>query len=141
MRTIIETLSEFAPQTQDPNELTSKVRISLGRAIVKQLFPGMSEMSVMSLDSNLERLLMQAMQVGGDGYSIEPGLAETLMRQAEQAAQQQERIGISPVLLVAPPLRGSLAKFLRRSVPNLRVLSHDEMPDSRTVRVTNLIGG
>jgi flagellar biosynthesis protein FlhA len=141
MRTIIETLSEFAPQTQDPSELTTKVRISLGRAIVKQLFPGGSEMAVMSLDTNLERLLMQAIQVGSDGYSIEPGLADTLMHQAEQAAQQQERMGVSPVLLVAPALRGALAKFLRRSIPNLRVLSHDEMPDSRTVRVTNLIGG
>lgn len=140
MRTIIETLSEFSPQTQDPNELTAKVRISLGRAIVKQLFPVGNEMAVMSLGDNLERLLMQAINAGSDGYSIEPGLAETLMRQAEQATQQQERMGISPVLLVAPPLRVTLSKFLRRSIPNLRVLSHDEMPDSRTVRVTNLIG-
>jgi flagellar biosynthesis protein FlhA len=141
MRTIMETLSEFAPQSKDPGELTTKVRISLGRAIVKQLFPVGSEMAVMSLDSNLEKLLMQAIQGGSDGYSIEPGLAETLIRQAEHASQLQERLGVSPVLLVAPSLRATLSKFLRRSVPNLRVLSHDEMPDSRTVRVTNLIGG
>jgi flagellar biosynthesis protein FlhA len=141
MRTIIETLSEFATQTQDPNELTTKVRISLGRAIVKQLFPVGSEMAVMSLDNNLERLLMQAVPIGSDSSSIEPGLAETLMRQAEHAAQQQERMGVSPVLLVAAPLRVTLSKFLRRTIPNLRVLSHDEMPDSRIVRVTNLIGG
>jgi flagellar biosynthesis protein FlhA len=141
MRTITETLSEFAPLTQDAGELTKQVRISLGRAIAQQLFPGNGELSVMTLDSNLERLLMQAMQVNIDGYAIEPGLADTLALQAEQAAQRQEQMGLSPVLLVVPALRMALAKFLRRSVPNLRVLSHDELPESRTVRVTNLIGG
>lgn len=141
MRTIIETLSEFAGFTQDANELTKQVRIRLGRAIVQQLFPNNTELAVMSLDTNLERLLMQAMQVNIDGYSIEPGLADTLARQAANAAQRQEQMGISPVLLVAPALRMALAKFLRRSVPNLRVLSHDEMPETRTIRVTNLIGG
>jgi len=141
MRTITETLSEFAPFTQDASELSKQVRIGLGRAIVQQLFPGNGDLSVMTLDSNLERLLMQAMQVNVDGYAIEPGLADTLTQQTEQAAQRQEQMGLSPVLIVVPALRMSLAKFLRRSVPNLRVLSHDELPESRTVRVTNLIGG
>lgn len=141
MRTIIETLSEYAPLSQDATELTSQVRIRLGRAIVQQLFPGNSEMSVMSLDNNLERLLLQAMQGNGEGTSIEPGLAETLARQTEQAAQQQEQMGMTPVLLVSAPLRTALAKFLRRAIPNLRVLSHEELPDSKTIRVTNLIGG
>jgi len=141
MRTIVEALSENAHQTQDPTELTSKVRIRLGRAIAQQLFPNTNEMSVISLDNGLERLLMQAMQTNSEGSSIEPGLAQTLARQAEQASRQQEQMGFTPVLLVAAPLRSTLAKFLRRVIPNLRVLSHEELPDSKTVRVTNLIGG
>lgn len=40
MRSIVETLAEYAPRTQDPLELTSRVRVALGRAIVQQLFPG-----------------------------------------------------------------------------------------------------
>jgi flagellar biosynthesis protein FlhA len=39
MRTIVETLSEHASQTQDTNDLTALVRVQLGRAIVQQLFP------------------------------------------------------------------------------------------------------
>jgi flagellar biosynthesis protein FlhA len=142
MRTIIETLSEYGPATQDPNELTAQVRIALGRAIVQQIFPSSNELSVITLDSRLERILMQALQSSGpDGAGIEPGLADTIAQQAERAARQQEQMGLPPVLLVPGPLRALLARFLRRALPQLRVLSHAELPDSKTIRVTSLVGG
>ncbi|NVD73862.1 flagellar biosynthesis protein FlhA [Duganella sp. BJB488] len=141
MRSIIETLAEHAVHTQDPNDLTALVRISLGRAIVQQLFPGASELSVMTLDNRLERLLMQALAASGpDGAGIEPGLADTIAQQAQQAAQQQEALGLTPVLLVPGPLRALLSRFLRRALPQLKVLSHAEIPESKTIRVTALVG-
>ncbi|HZW11855.1 MAG TPA: flagellar biosynthesis protein FlhA [Noviherbaspirillum sp.] len=142
MRTIIETLSEYAPQQQDPNELTALVRVALGRAIVQQIFPSANELSVITLDSRLERILMQALNASGpDGAGIEPGLADTIALQAEQAARKQEQLGVTPVLLVPGPLRTLLARFLRRTLPQLKVLSHAELPDSKTIRVTSLVGG
>jgi flagellar biosynthesis protein FlhA len=139
MRSIIEVLSEYA-NVQDPNDLTALVRIALGRAIVQQLFPGTNELSVMTLDNRLERLLMQAMGGGGDGAGIEPGLADTIATQAGQAAAQQEQMGLTPVLVVPQPLRLLLSRFLRRALPQLKVLSHAEIPESKTIRVTNLVG-
>lgn len=142
MRTIIETLAENASHTQDPNDLTAMVRIALGRAIVQQIFPSTNELSVMTLDGRLERLLMQALQSSGpDGAGIEPGLADNLVMQTEQAVRQQEQMGLTPVLLVPGPLRASLSRFLRRALPQLKVLSHAELPDSKTIRVTSLVGG
>jgi flagellar biosynthesis protein FlhA len=44
-------------------------------------------------------------------------------------------------LLVAGPLRALLARFLRRGMPQLKVLSHAELPDSKTIKVTSLVGG
>jgi len=140
MRSIIETLAEYAPQTQDPNELTAVVRVALGRAIVQQLFPGTNELSVMTLDNRLERLLMQALGAGGDGAGIEPGLADTIAQQAGVVAQQQEQMGLTPVLLVPGPLRAMLSRFLRRALPQLKVLSHNEIPETKTIRVTSLVG-
>lgn len=140
MRSVIETLSEFAGQTQDPNELTAVVRVALGRAIVQQLFPGTNELSVMTLDNRLERLLMQALGQGGDGSGIEPGLADTIAQQAGAAASQQEQMGLTPVLLVPAPLRALLSRFLRRALPQLKVLSHSEIPETKTIRVTSLVG-
>jgi flagellar biosynthesis protein FlhA len=140
MRSVIETLAEYAPQTQDPNELTAVVRVALGRAIVQQLFPGTNELSVMTLDNRLERLLMQALGAGGDGAGIEPGLADTIAQQAGHAANQQEQMGLTPVLLVPGPLRAMLSRFLRRALPQLKVLSHNEIPETKTIRVTSLVG-
>lgn len=142
MRTIIETLSEHVIQTQDTNELTSYVRIALGRAIVQQLFPGTNEISVMSLDTHLERLLTQALQHGGpEGVGLEPGLADTIITQTELASRHQEQMGLTPVLVVPPALRLLLARFLRRSLPQLKVLSHAEVPETKTLKVTSLVGG
>jgi flagellar biosynthesis protein FlhA len=140
MRTVIETLSEHASGTADPNDLTALVRIALGRAIVQQLFPGTNELSVMTLDNRLERLLVQALSAGGDGTGIEPGLADTIVQQAANATQQQEAMGLTPVLLVPGPLRTLLSRFLRRALPQLKVLSHSEIPETKTIRVTSLVG-
>ena len=141
MHTIIEAILEYAGQTQDAGLLTSMVRIALSRAIVQQIIPGENELPVMTLDNRLEQLLMQTIQTQtGDVSSIEPSLAETLAMQTAQATQQQENMGYVPVLLVPAPLRTLLSRFLRRNLPQLKVLSHAELPDSYTIKVTNLVG-
>jgi len=140
MRSIIETLAEYAPRTQDPLELTTQVRIALGRSIVQQLYPGNAELSVMAIDSGLERVLGQTVQGAGDGSGIEPGLADKLLRETAAAAQRQEEVGLPAVLLVPGQLRWLLSRFLRRAVPQLRVISNAEVPDSRTIKVTAIIG-
>ncbi len=142
MRTIVEVLAEFAARIQDPLELTTRVRQALGRAIVQGLFPGSGEVQVMALDPGLERVLMHAMAGGGpDGGAIEPGLADTLLRETAAAAQRMEDIGLPPVLLVPAPLRWLLSRFLRRSVPTLKVVANSEVPETRLIRVSAMIAG
>ncbi|MDR2209495.1 MAG: flagellar biosynthesis protein FlhA [Azoarcus sp.] len=138
MRTIIEVLAEYAPRTQESSELTARVREALGRAILQALFPSGAEVQVMALEPGLERILLQA--VGGGEGAIEPGLADTLLRQTAQLAQRQEEIGLPPVLLVPAQLRLLLSRFLRRAVPALRVIANSEVPESRTIRVTGMVG-
>ncbi|MDR5866897.1 flagellar biosynthesis protein FlhA [Halomonas koreensis] len=138
MRTILDALAEHAPQQQDPGELTAAVRLALGRAITQQWFAGRETLNVMGLDGQLEQVLTQAMNGSG---ALEPGLAETLMTQAEQALERHEASGEPPVLVVPHPLRPVLARFLRRRLRHLVVMSQAELPDDRTLRVTTLIGG
>ena len=141
MHTIIETLAENAARTQDAEALTAQVRIALGRSIIQQLYPSGAEMQVMSLDPQLERVLLQAVAGGGDGASIEPGLADTLVRETVAAAQRQEDLGLPSVLLVPGNLRTLLSRFLRRGISQLKVLAHSEVPESKTIKVTSIIGG
>ncbi|WBY04022.1 flagellar biosynthesis protein FlhA [Ramlibacter tataouinensis] len=138
MRTILETLAEHAATVTDATELTSLARLALGRAIVQQVFPGDEELQVIGLDGTLDRVLLQAL---GSGGGLEPGLADKLLRQAEAAIARQAQLALAPVLVVQHPLRVLLARFLRRSLPQLKVLSHAEIPDGRTLKVTATLGG
>ena len=141
MRTIIETVADNAPRMQSADDISVQVRNALGRSIVQQLFPGSGEMQVMSLDPTLERLLSQAVGGGSDNTSFEPGLADTLVRETAAASGRQESLGLPAVLLVPASLRFLLAKFLRRSIPQLKVLAHNEVPENRIIKVTSIIGG
>ena len=97
-------------------------------------------MQVMSLDPQLERVLLQAISGGGENASIEPGLADTLIRETAAATQRQEELGLPPVLLVPGNLRTLLSRFLRRGISQLKVLAHSEVPESRLIKVTSIIG-
>lgn len=141
VRTIIETVADHATRTQNADDLIVQVRNSLGRAIVQQLFPGNGEMQVMSLDPTLERLLAQAVAGGSENTSFEPGLADTLVRETAAASERQASLGLPAVLLVPASLRLLLSRFLRRTVPQLKVLAHNEVPENRIIKVTSIIGG
>ena len=141
MRTIIDTLLEHAGRVQDPHELTALVRVALGRSIVQQIYGSASELPVIALDQGLERLLLQTLQTGHDAAGLEPGLADTLLERTQTSAQRQEALGHPPVLLTPAVLRPLLARFLRRTVPQLKVLSHAEVPEGKQIKVTSLVGG
>jgi flagellar biosynthesis protein FlhA len=139
LRTILEALAEHANKLSDAHDLTAAVRLALGRAITQQWFPGSADMQVMGLDANLERVLSQALSTGPNP-GLEPGLANTLLGETQKAMTRQQNLGLAPVLLVQHALRPMLARFLRRSLPQLKVLSYAEVPDTRNVKVVNLIG-
>ncbi len=141
MRTIVETLADNALRTQDVYQMTALVRVALGPAIVQQFYPAAQELQVIGMDKELEHILIQAMQASQNGIGIEPGLADTVLSESRAAVQRQEQMGLPAVMLVPSPLRDLLARFLKRTVPNLRVISHDEVPDFKTIRVTSLVGG
>jgi len=142
MRTIIDVLAEFGSRTQDADELTAAVRTRLGRAIIHDIYPGVNELQVITLDPSLEHILMQATQTkGAEGAGLEPGLAENLLMQADATVQRQEQLGLPAVLLVPAPLRTLLSRFLRRGIPQLKVISHNEVPETKSIRVTAVLGG
>jgi flagellar biosynthesis protein FlhA len=139
MRSIVDALAEHGARTQSAAELSAAVRVALGRAIMQQVFGAARELHFSALDPDLERVIAQA--IGADeSMAIEPGLAETLIKQAAAAAARQESLGQPAALLVPDRLRAPLARMLRRVLPNFKVIAHGEIADSRTVRVNNLLG-
>ena len=141
MRTIAETLAEQATKSQDAGTLTASVRVALARSIVQQVIGSIGEIPVVVLEPGLERLLQQTLaSAGEDGAGVEPGMLEQLQRALQETARQQEISGQDTVLLVAAAIRPWMAKFARHSVPGMRVLSYNEIPDNRQIKVVSTIG-
>ncbi|EEX91752.1 flagellar biosynthesis protein FlhA [Vibrio orientalis CIP 102891 = ATCC 33934] len=141
IRTIVQTLSEYSSKSQEPDILTAAVRIALKRLIVQEINGIEPELPVITLIPELEQILHQTMQAsGGESAGIEPGLAERLQTSLSQATQEQELKGEPAVLLTSGVLRSTLAKFVKNTIPSLRVLSYQEIPDEKQIRIVQAVG-
>lgn len=141
MRSIVQTLVEYGPKSQDTDILTAAVRITLRKFIIQDLVGPESEVPVITLAPELEQMLHQSMQMAGDdGAGIEPGLAERLQKSLTEGAQQQEMSGDAPILLTSGILRTVLAKFVKYTIPGLRVISYQEIPDDKQIKIVSAIG-
>ncbi len=141
IRGIAETLADNASLSQEPDILTAMVRQSQGRSIVQQINGMEPELPIITLDSTLEQLLQDSLQAGqGAAAGLEPGLAERIMQSVAETAQRLETEGHPSVLVVPPVIRTMLAKFLRPKIRNLHVLSYNEIPDNKQIKIVATVG-
>ncbi len=129
------------PKSQDPAVFTAAARVALSRLIVQQINGVAPELAVITLDPDLEQILQNSLQTPGSaGMGLEPGLAERMHSALEQSAQRQELAGQPAVLLVSMPLRLPLSRLVKHSIPGLHVLSYNEIPDSKQIRIVASVG-
>ncbi|WP_318013641.1 flagellar biosynthesis protein FlhA [Marinomonas sargassi] len=147
MRTIAESIMGVQPKTQDPMILTAAVRTSLSRLIIQTLADGVEEIPVLTLEPQLEKMLMQTVQQSQqsgvkneEALILEPQMAEQLQSSLKQSAEQQEAMGNAPILVVSAPIRPMLARFMRYGMVNMSVLSYQEVPDHKRITVVGVIG-
>jgi flagellar biosynthesis protein FlhA len=140
-KSIIETLSEFATRSQDPVVLTEIVRSALGRLIVQQLNGSAVELPVVTLESNLEQILLSSIQTTPEPMGIiEPRLMDKIQKAVAQFAAKQEVLGKPAILLVHPSLRRLLSKLFKHVAKNLSVLSFKEIPDDKQMKIISTLG-
>lgn len=145
IRSIAEALAGTTGKSQDPAALTALARVALCRQIVQNIVGNEKILPVITLEPSLEQLLLntvqQAQKAGADDSAfIEPGLADRLQHSLIEAAQKQELTGKPLVLLVAAPLRPMLSRFVRHSVPDMRVLAYTEVPDNKQISIDANVG-
>ncbi|MEH6625204.1 MAG: flagellar biosynthesis protein FlhA [Motiliproteus sp.] len=146
VRTIAETLADVSVTSQDVVVLTGAVRIALSRMIIQEINGNEPELPVMTLDPQLEQILLksyqQSQQTGAsEGLMLEPGMAERLQKSLNEAAQRQEAAGKPSVLLVAAPVRPLMAKFVRYGTQQIHVLSYQEIPENKQITIVSTVGG
>ena len=141
LRTIAEAIIEVGGKNADLELLTNAVRVALGRLIVQSIYGQGHALEVITLDPDLEQLLLKARGQGSsEAPVIEPGMADRLQRSIATAAERQEISGKPAVLLVAGGVRTLLARFVRFGKQLIHVLSYEEIPDNRQITVVATIG-
>jgi flagellar biosynthesis protein FlhA len=140
MRSILQTLVEYAPKSQDPDVLTAACRISLRRFIVQDAAGGVPEIPVITLAPELEQMLQQSMQsAGNEGAGIEPGLAERLQTSLANAHRNQELAGEPSILLTSGMLRSVLSRFIKHTIPGMVTLSYQEIPEEKQIKIVSSV--
>ena len=140
VRTIAESLAENAVKSQEADVLTSQARVALSRTIYQQINGMAPELQVMTLDPELEQILLNVLQGSTTSGGLEPGLADNMLQQISNSTQAQATQGQTPVLLVATALRTWLSNLVRAANPGLHVLSYEEVPPNKQLKVIHSVG-
>lgn len=127
---IVETLVDIGRTERDHILLTEHIRHRLATAICNNLRGHHPHLAVLSLDPRVENQIISNL-AGSSSQSaigVEPKLADQLLRSLTPLAEKMIRQGRAPVLLCATQIRRNLLKLTQRSIPQLSILSVDEIP-------------
>lgn len=142
MLTIVEGLADYAPLTKDPDLLTEYVRQKLARAIVNQHVPDNGVLSVLTLEQDVEDVLLKSVQhtEHGSYLSVDPKVASSIMNSVNKETERVMAKGVQPVILCSPQLRRHFRRMVERFAPSLMVLSHSELSDNVQFKSLGKVG-
>ena len=141
LRSIAQALCNSQISSLGLEDQINLVRVNLGRLIVQNIYGNEQALDVITLDPDLEQLLMQAKQGGSsEAPMLEPNMAQALQSSVADVARQQEALGKPVVLLVSGGVRALLARFVRMSQAVVHVLAYEEIPDNKQITIVSTIG-
>jgi flagellar biosynthesis protein FlhA len=125
---IFEAVSLTARVSKDPDALIEAARSTIGQAIAGQyVVDGI--LPVITFEPALEHRLIDSLRPGDGGQAVvmETDMAERLFAEVGAVSRRIEDQGRRPVLVVSARLRPALRRLLHAAVPNLPVLSVNEL--------------
>ncbi len=136
--TVVETLADYAPITKNLDILTEYVRQRLSRSITKMYETPEGELALMTLDTEIEEVIGNAVQhTEHESYlSLEPALAQKIISQLTRSIEKFTSMNYQPLILCSPGVRPQLKRLTERFLPTLVVLSHNEI--DRRVKLKSL---
>lgn len=141
LRTILETLGDWAPSTKNPERLAEVVRKKLSRMITAKYTSSDGVLPLASLNPHLERQLSDAVQQTDEGsfLALEPSLAQRLINQLHRVAEKFMEHGQTPLILAPSHLRAALFHFIERFAPGAAVISHNEIAPNTKVQSLGIL--
>jgi flagellar biosynthesis protein FlhA len=134
LRTILETIADWAGVTQDTDILTEYVRHALSRTISSELATD-GVIPIITLAKPVEDAIQSAVQhkETGSYLAIDPAVAQTILDSVGQSISLFDG-GSRPTLLVAPQIRPHVRSLTERYYPALTIISHNEITPNLKVR-------
>ncbi|HIJ80663.1 MAG TPA: flagellar biosynthesis protein FlhA [Desulfuromonadales bacterium] len=141
MRTILESMADYASLTKDPDVLTEFVRQGLGRFIVDQYKLDEDALYLATIDREVEDLIAEAIQPSDQGsyLALEPATAQQIITSVRNMSDRFGASGAQPVLLASPSIRRHVRKLIERFVPHMAVLSHNEIPQNIKIQSLGMV--
>lgn len=128
METILETISDHTPRVKDPDMLTEFVRQSLRRTISHKIAPD-GDLKVLTISPQVEKEITQSVRQTDTGtyLAMEPAAAQNILSSLSEKVGKCGEAGIMPVVLVSPVVRMYFKRLTEQSLPDVVVVSYNEI--------------
>ncbi|KUO65622.1 MAG: flagellar biosynthesis protein FlhA [Gracilibacter sp. BRH_c7a] len=142
MVTILETLADYAVLTKDIDRLTEHVRQGLARQIVQPLLNQDKKLPVITLDPRIEQLILDNLKPSdyGNYVSLDPNIVNSLIKKITSEVEKALLNGHNPAILCAPVVRINLKRMTERQLPNIVILSYNELVQGIDVQALGMVG-
>lgn len=136
LRSILETLAEFGPSTKDADTLTEYVRQALYRQITERIKGAQGDIPLFTLDRTVEENIARSI-VRSDGHeqlSLDPKITQTILAGLNEKIEEATNAGEKMVVLCSPVIRRHFKRLTEKFIPNLIVVSHNELSPEINIR-------
>lgn len=132
---ILETLGDHAGRLKDPVWLVERVRHRLARTISVRYRDPQDRLRVIALSPELEDKIAEGVEHTDRGLMIrmKPDQVEGVCKQILEGVKKLVAMGSPPVLLVDPRIRPSVRQLTQSSIPDLRILSFNEITQDTVI--------
>jgi flagellar biosynthesis protein FlhA len=139
--TIFETLADEAPRNKDIEVLTEYTRRGLARSITAKYTTELGSIPVMTMHPVIEELIANSLLQTEQGVQLvmDPSTAHRLIGEIARVVETHPEIAGQPILLTSPTSRRHLFKLTHRFIPQLVVLSHNELTSDANVKSVALV--
>ncbi len=136
LRTILETLAEFGPSTKDPEQLTEYVRQGLYRGITEKIKSSQGDVPLFTLDRSLEEAVARSIMMSDHGsqLNLDPKITQTILASLNEKIEEATSQGEKMVVLCSPVIRRHFKKLTEKFIPNMVVVSHNELSPDVNIR-------
>lgn len=141
LRTIFETLADESSRTKDIEILTESVRKALARSITSKYSADSGNVPVMTLHPHIEELIANSLIQTEQGVQLvmDPQTAQKLITEIASTVEHHPEIAGQPILLTSPTSRRHIYKLTSRFIPQLVVLSHNELTSDANVKSVGVV--